>query len=82
MKLRQLALLEGLTLLVLILLAVPLKYLAHWPLGVRIVGPIHGLAFLVYCWSLIESDLPTAKRWHCFFGAFLPGAVFFSRFRP
>lgn len=82
MNLRRLALLEGLTLLVLILVAVPLKYLAHWPLGVRIVGPVHGLAFLVYCWGLVESDLPSSQRWRCFFGAFLPGAVFSTRFRP
>lgn len=82
MKLSHLALLEGLTLLVLILLAVPLKYFGHWPLGVRIVGPIHGLAFLVYSWGLLESDLPVDRRWRCWFGAFLPGAVFSSRFRP
>lgn len=82
MNLRQLALIEGLTLLVLILIAVPLKYAAHWPLAVRMVGPIHGLAFLVYCWGLIQSDLPTSRRWRCFLGAFLPGAVFFNRFRP
>lgn len=82
MSLRHLALLEGLTLLLLILVAVPLKYAAQWPLGVRIVGPIHGLAFLVYCWGLIASDLPSSQRWRCFFGAFLPGAVFSSRFRP
>ena len=82
MNLRHLALLEGLTLLVLILVAVPLKYVAHWPLGVRIIGPIHGLAFLVYCWGLMESDLTKAQRWRCFLGAFLPGAVFSQRFRP
>ena len=82
MSLRQLALVEGLTLLVLILVAVPLKYAAHWPLGVRIVGPLHGLAFLAYSWGLIESDLPRGQRWRCWFGAFLPGAVFSSRFRP
>ena len=82
MNLRRLALLEGLTLLVLIFVAVPLKYVAHWPLGVRVVGPIHGLAFLAYCWGLLESDLSKAQRWRCFFGAFLPGAVFSQRFRP
>lgn len=82
MKLRHLALFEGLTLLVLIFFAVPLKYVAHWPLAVRVVGPIHGLAFLAYSWGLIESDLPWSKRAHCWLGAFLPGAVFSSRFRP
>jgi len=82
MNLRRMALFEGITLLVLILVAVPLKYAAHWPLGVRIVGPIHGLAFLAYSWGLIESDLPTSQRWRCWLGAFLPGAFFSRRFRP
>lgn len=82
MSLRRLALLEGLTLLLLIFVAVPLKYAVHWPLGVRIIGPIHGLAFLVYSWALIQSDLPCPQRWRCWLGAFLPGAVFSNRFRP
>jgi len=82
MNLRRLALFEGLTLLVLIGLCVPLKYLTHWPLGVRCGGPIHGLAFLAYSWGLIESDLPRAQRWRCWLGSLIPGAVFSSRFRP
>ena len=82
MNLRRLAVFEGLTLLLLIGLCVPLKYLAHWPLGVRLVGPVHGLVFLVYSWSLIESDLPRAQRWRCWLGAFIPGAFLSSRFRP
>lgn len=39
---------EGATLLLLLLVAVPLKRLAEWPTGVSIMGPIHGAAFLLY----------------------------------
>ncbi|MEY4733742.1 MAG: hypothetical protein RLZZ464_1808, partial [Pseudomonadota bacterium] len=39
---------EGATLLLLMLVAVPLKRLADWPLGVSVMGPIHGAAFVVY----------------------------------
>jgi len=28
-----------------VLLAVPLKYLADWPVGVKIIGPIHDALF-------------------------------------
>jgi integral membrane protein len=39
---------EGATLLLLMLVAVPLKRLADWPLGVSVMGPIHGAAFVGY----------------------------------
>ena len=51
-RLRLAALLEGSTLLTLVGIAVPLKYLAAYPLAVSIIGPIHGMAFLLYLWTL------------------------------
>jgi len=39
---------EGISFLVLLLIAMPLKYLAGQPLAVRMVGSIHGALFLVY----------------------------------
>ena len=50
--LRLCALLESTTLLLLLGVAVPLKHLAAWPLGVSIMGPIHGAAFVLYVWRL------------------------------
>ena len=47
-QLRVASLAEGATLLLLLLVAVPLKHMADLPLAVSIMGPIHGLAFLVY----------------------------------
>ena len=44
------ALVEGSSLIALVLLAVPLKYAADWPLGVKIIGPIHGALFI---WATI-----------------------------
>lgn len=40
--------LESLSLIVLVTVAMPLKYLAAQPLPVRIIGMIHGLLFLSY----------------------------------
>lgn len=53
--LRRAALAEGTTLVLLVLVAVPLKHLAGWPLAVQVMGPVHGLAFLAWTWALIAS---------------------------
>lgn len=55
---RRLALasaLEGTTLLLLLLVAVPLKHFAGLPVAVHMMGPAHGLAFAFYAWSVIEA---------------------------
>ena len=49
-RLRTTALLEGLWYVVLLFVAVPLKYLGGEPLGVHLVGPVHGGLFLALCW--------------------------------
>ena len=47
--------LEGTTLLVLIFVAVPLKHLAGEPALVTVLGPVHGFAFSLYVWTVIET---------------------------
>lgn len=61
-RLRLSSWLEAATLLVLVLIGVPLKRLFGMPLVVSIVGPIHGVAFLFYMWTVIETV--TGSRWH------------------
>ena len=51
-RFRILALLEGVSLILLVFFAVPLKHLAHQPLGVRVLGPLHGLFFILYAWAV------------------------------
>ena len=53
--LKAASLAEAVTLAMLILVAVPLKHLAHIDIATRIVGPIHGVVFLFYIWTLIQS---------------------------
>lgn len=53
-RLRLVALLEGLSLLVLILIAVPLKYAYHDPSLVKTMGPIHGFLFLFFVINTIS----------------------------
>ncbi|TLS19463.1 MAG: DUF3817 domain-containing protein [Betaproteobacteria bacterium] len=54
-RLRLAALIEGITLLSLLFIAVPLKHLMGMPATVSIVGPIHGLAFVFYLWTVVNT---------------------------
>ncbi len=56
-RLRLASILDGISYLILLGIAMPLKYLADLPLAVRIVGSVHGLLFLVLCACLLESLL-------------------------
>ena len=47
-RLRLMGLVEGTTLLVLLCLAVPLKHLGAEARLVTLLGPVHGLAFLLW----------------------------------
>ena len=53
--LRILSVLEATTLVLLVAVAVPLKHVAGWNVAVHVMGPVHGLAFLAYCWAAIQS---------------------------
>lgn len=53
--LRIASLLEAVTLFLLVFVAVPLKHLAGHALATRWIGPIHGAAFVLYLWALLES---------------------------
>lgn len=81
---RTVAYLEGVSFLVLLLIAMPLKYVWGMPLAVRIAGSAHGGLFIAYCvlaylvgrqlnWSAKTGGL-------AFISAFLPfGPFVFDR---
>lgn len=50
---RIIAILEGVSFLILLGIAMPLKYVANMPLPVRIVGMAHGVLFILFCILLI-----------------------------
>lgn len=54
-RLEILSIVEATTLVLLVCVAVPLKHAFGWPLGSRILGPIHGLAFLAYLWAALQT---------------------------
>ena len=60
-QLRLVAILEGLSYLLLLFIAMPLKYLAGLPLAVRVVGSAHGLLFVLFLAALLRAAV--ARRW-------------------
>jgi integral membrane protein len=60
-RLRLAGLLEGISLLVLVFVAVPLKYLNNDPALVKSLGPVHGILFL---WFVINTlSVGVEYRW-------------------
>lgn len=51
-RLRLIAILEGISFLVLLGIAMPLKYIAGQPEAVKIFGWAHGVLFILFCVAL------------------------------
>lgn len=60
-RFRGIALLEGLSFLLLLFIAMPLKYWAGMPEAVKLTGWAHGVLFVLYVLSLLEVTLK--QRW-------------------
>jgi integral membrane protein len=60
-RLRQFTLMEGTSFLVLLFVAMPLKYLAHMPMAVRILGMLHGILFVSVVVQLLVAA--RAAKW-------------------
>lgn len=80
-RLRLLAFIEGSSLLVLVGIAVPLKHVFDVPVAVRVLGPLHGLAFLAYVVSVVDSlgtrRLDRRQAGLAILAAMIPGGSFF-----
>ena len=78
--LRKTGIAEGISFLVLLLIAMPLKYLFDFPLAVKYVGWAHGLLFISYitlAWFAKETyNWPFKKFLFAFIAAWLPLGTF------
>lgn len=65
---RKIGIIEGYSYLLLLFVAMPLKYFMDYPIAVKVVGMAHGVLFILFCvmlalawkkarWSLNESTL-------------------------
>jgi integral membrane protein len=60
-RLRIIGLLEGASFLILLFIAMPLKYMAGLPQMVRVVGSAHGLLFVIFVFAVL--DVAVRLRW-------------------
>ena len=59
--LRTITIIEGISYLLLLFIAMPLKYLWNMPGAVRVVGMAHGVLFVLFCASLLHVTI--VARW-------------------
>lgn len=83
--LHRFAFLDGMALLALVLIAVPLKYGLDFPYLVKILGPMHGVLFIslsvTLVWVLIKKHIGAGLAALLFFGALIPGGAFFADYQ-
>lgn len=79
-RMRLISLVEGVSFLLLLGVAMPLKYLAGIPEVVAVVGAAHGVLFVLY--ALAAGVLMLALRWSplWFVGAMIASVVPFGTF--
>ena len=79
-RLRVTGLLEGASFLLLLFVAMPLKYFAGQPLAVRYVGMAHGVLFLLYLLAVVPVALDHRWSWKttalAMLASLLPGGPF------
>ncbi len=75
-RLRLVALSEGLSYVVLLAIAMPMKYVLDRPEAVRIVGMLHGVLFVFFVGALLHAHLE--RRWKMSFSSL----VFLSSLVP
>lgn len=62
-RLRLVGLLEGLSFVLLLGVAMPLKYLAGEPGAVRVVGMAHGVLFIAYLAAILQAHVEYGWAW-------------------
>lgn len=74
---------EGYSYLVLLFIAMPLKYMADLPIAVRIAGSIHGILFIAFMYLIIkmvmQKQLTIQNAFFAFLLSLLPFGTFFLR---
>jgi integral membrane protein len=82
-RFRIVAFWEGISYLLLLFVAMPLKYGAGVDMAVRIVGMAHGVLFLAYCVTLALAARRLGARWTliALVISFVPGGTFWLEAR-
>ncbi len=80
LALRTIGLAEACSFLVLVGVAMPLKYFAGQPAAVKVFGWIHGILFMIFCGALVRTMVvarwPLSRSALIFLAALLPFGPF------
>jgi integral membrane protein len=81
-RLRIIGFLEGVSLLVLIFIAVPMKYYFQNPSLSKALGPIHGTIFLLYLFNTLSVGVEQnwkfkTTTWKIILACFIPFGTFY-----
>ena len=63
-KFRLINKIEGYSFIILLFIAMPLKYSFGFPIATKVMGMIHGLLFMMFIYQLLESmkEVPFNKK--------------------
>jgi len=81
-RLRLLGILEGVSLLVLLGIAVPVKYAAGNPSLVKAIGPVHGVLFLLFVFNTLSVGIEykwkfSTTTWKVLLACIIPFGTFY-----
>ena len=81
-RLRIIGFLEGISLLALIFIAMPLKYGFNSPLAVQILGPIHGALFVLFVINTLSLGIEqqwkfATTTWKVLLACMIPFGTFY-----
>ncbi|MFD3448821.1 DUF3817 domain-containing protein [Microbacteriaceae bacterium 4G12] len=79
-RLRVIGFIEGISFLVLLCIAMPLKYFADFPKAVTVVGMAHGIFFILFIFAVIQVTTTHHKSKSWAFGALVASVIPFGTF--
>jgi integral membrane protein len=77
---RKIAIAEGISFLVLLLIAMPLKYFANLPQAVKVIGWAHGVLFIAFLALAYEAKTILGKNFIWLIKVFIASVLPFGTF--
>lgn len=79
-RFRLISFAEGMSYLILLFIAMPLKYMYGLPVAVKMAGSLHGFLFVLYLVSLFQASLDlkwqSSKTLYAFIASLVPFGAF------
>ena len=74
---------EGWSYLILLFIAMPMKYMFEMPMAVKIAGMAHGILFIIFCLLLVQAWQDTKWKFReniiFFIASLIPFGTFFTK---